>query len=188
MEGYLFPDTYTFLVDMDPQLVVQKIYANFNQKMTEEYYARMDELNMTLDEIIILASIVQAEAPTSTSMAKVASVFYNRLNNRDIFPKLQSDPTKKYVKEVIKPNISITNQDMYDAYDTYEGAGLPPGAICNPGLDAIEAVLYPATTDYFYFCANVNTKEIFYAVTLEEHNANLETIENQYAAAQENGE
>ena len=62
---------------------------------------------------------------------------------------------------------------MYDAYDTYVGIGLPPGAVCNPGIDAINAVLYPAETDYFYFCSNLETKEFFYAKTLAEHEENL---------------
>ncbi len=62
---------------------------------------------------------------------------------------------------------------MFKAYDTYQGAGLPPGPICNPGLDAINAVLYPAETDYFYFCSNLETGEFFYAETLDEHNQNL---------------
>ena len=106
-------------------------------------------------------------------MKLVASVFWNRLNNSSTYPMLQSDPTSKYVKNIIIPNEKVENEQMYIAYDTYKGKGLPPGAICNPGIDAIEAVLYPSQTDYYYFCANVKTKKIYYAKTLAEHNRNL---------------
>ena len=108
-------------------------------------------------------------------MKMVASVFHNRLNNPDEFPLLQSDPTTNYAEEVIEPNLEIPSQSMCDAYDTYVGGGLPPGAICNPGIEAIEAVLYPRDTDYFFFCSNLETGEFFYAETLAEHEANLVT-------------
>jgi len=176
MEGYLFPDTYTFYVESDPESVCMKIYQNFENKITEEHYAQMQKKGMTLDEVITLASIVQKEAPTSDSMKMVASVFENRLNNEDIFPRLQSDPTTYYVEEIIKPNIQVKSNAIFEAYDTYQGYGLPPGAICNPGIAAIEAVLYHEDTDYFYFCADIDTMEIYYSETLEEHEEYLAMI------------
>ncbi|MGN0647033.1 MAG: endolytic transglycosylase MltG [Oscillospiraceae bacterium] len=179
MEGYLFPDTYQFYVDEDPEIVVQKIYENFERKLTDADIARMEELGMTLDELVTLASIVQAEAPVSSSMKMVASVFHNRLNNSSLFPLLQSDPTRVYVEDVIAPNLDIANQLMCDSYNTYVGQGLPPGAINNPGKDAIDAVLYPAESDYYFFCANVQTGEIFYAKTNAEHEENLALIKQQ---------
>ncbi len=179
MEGYLFPDTYQFYVDEDPEIVVQKIYENFERKLTDEDIARMEELGMTLDELVTLASIVQAEAPVSSSMKMVASVFHNRLNNSSLFPLLQSDPTRVYAEEVIEPNLDIENRLMCDSYNTYVGQGLPPGAINNPGRDAIDAVLYPAESDYYFFCANVQTGEIFYAKTNAEHEENLALIKQQ---------
>lgn len=117
--------------------------------------------------------MVQAESSNISDMKKVASVFLNRLNNSEEYPRLESDPTRKYVEDVIKPNIDIPNQEMFNAYDTYKGEGLPPGPICNPGLDAISAVLYPEDTDYYFFCADLETGEVFYAKTLEEHQENL---------------
>lgn len=179
MEGYLFPDTYQFYVDEEPEIVVQKIYENFEHKLTDEDIARMEELGMTLDELVTLASIVQAEAPVSSSMKMVASVFHNRLNHSSLFPLLQSDPTRVYAEEVIEPNLDIENQLMCDSYNTYVGQGLPPGAINNPGKDAIDAVLYPAESDYYFFCANVQTGEIFYAKTNAEHEENLALIKQQ---------
>lgn len=173
MEGYLFPDTYRFYLDEDPMIVAKKIYKNFDSKITPDYYGRMEDLDMTLEETLTLASIVQAESANKSDMKKVASVFLNRLESPDTFPLLQSDPTTNYVEDVIMPNIDVPYQEMYDAYDTYKGPGLTPGPICNPGLDAINAVLYPAETDYYYFCSNLDTGEFFFAKTNEEHEANL---------------
>lgn len=173
MEGYLFPDTYTFYVEEDPKIVCKKIYRNFETRITPDIYARMDDLGLEFEEMLTMASMVQAEASSVYDMKRVASVFRNRLADPDNYPLLQSDPTRKYVEEVIKPNIEFPSKEMFKAYNTYEGAGLPPGPICNPGLDAINAVLYPADTDYYYFCANVDTGEVYYARTNEEHEANL---------------
>ncbi len=184
MEGYLFPDTYTFYKDMEPDSVCQKIYVNFDSKMTQEMYDRIEELDTTLDEVITLASMVQAEAADVEDMTKIASVFWNRLNNPEEFGgRLQSDPTKKYVEQTIKPNIDLSNQQMYDAYDTYVCKGLPAGAINNPGIAAINAVLWPAKTRYFYFYANIDTGKTYFAKTLEEHNENIEKVKQEQEEA-----
>lgn len=176
LEGYLFPDTYEFYKDEDTEIVCRKIFNNFENKITDEYYSRMSEINMSLDEVITLASIVQKESGNVSDMKNIARVFINRLNNPDTFPMLQSDPTRIYAEEVIHVNSDIVNVNMETAYNTYESAGLPPGAICNPGIDAIEAVLYPADSNYFYFCADVETGTTYFAETLEQHNANLELV------------
>ena len=185
MEGYFFPDTYTFYEEMEPDAVCRKIYMNFDLKITDEDYARIEELDTTLDEVIILASMVQAEAANSEEMPEIASVFWNRLHHPENFGggKLQSDPTSKYVTQVIKPNIELENQQIYDAYDTYVCVGLPAGAIGNPGIDAIQAVLYPSDTNYFYFYANIDTGITYFAETLEQHNANIEMVRQQQAEA-----
>lgn len=172
MEGYLFPDTYQFYLEEDPRVVAKKIYKNFEARVTPDLRGRMSDLDMEMEEVLTLASIVQAEAANTRDMKNVASVFYNRLNAPDEFPLLQSDPTTNYVEDIIMPNIEVRSEKMFEAYDTYRGAGLPPGPICNPGLDAINAVLYPAETDYFYFCSNLETGEFYYAETLEQHEQN----------------
>ena len=166
MEGYFF-------LEEDPANVAKKVCKNFEYKITPDLYGRMEDMGMTLEETLTLASIVQREAGDSYNMKLVASVFHNRLNNPDTFPLLQSDPTSNYVEEVIIPNLEIYSESICDAYDTYKGSGLPPGPICSPGLDAIEAVLYPRETNYYYFCSDLETGEFFYAETLEEHEANL---------------
>lgn len=173
MEGYLFPDTYDFYIESPATLVVQRLRQVFSQKIYSKYYDEMSSSDLSFDQIITLASMVQAEAPNYEDMQKVSSVFINRLKDSEAYPKLQSDPTKKYVAEVIKPNLNEKNDEMCNAYDTYVGDGLPPGAICNPGEDAIKAVLNPADTEYYYFCANIDTKEIYYAQTVQEHEENL---------------
>lgn len=173
MEGYCYPDTIDFYLESPATLVVQRFRQIFAEKVYSKYYTQMSESDLTFDQIITLASMVQAEAPNYEDMQMVASVFYNRLKDSNAYPKLQSDPTKKYVAEVIKPNLYEKNEEMCNAYNTYIGDGLPPGAICNPGEDAIKAVLNPADTDYYYFCANIDTKEIYYAKTKEQHDANL---------------
>lgn len=181
MEGYVFPDTYYLYEEMDPEKVCQKIYLNFNNKLTPDRIKRMEELQLTLDELITFASIVQKEASTPNMMTMVASVFWNRRYNSDEFPKFESDPTSNYSNYVIKPNQDVYNKAMIEAYDTYLSAGLPPGAICNPGLDAIDAVLKCQPSDYFYFIANIHTGETFFSETLEEHTAKQEKIKEDIA-------
>ncbi|MBQ5335565.1 MAG: endolytic transglycosylase MltG [Oscillospiraceae bacterium] len=176
MEGYCFPDTYNFYVNEDPAIVAQKIYENFEKKMLPTDYAKMEELGWSLDQVITLASIVQAESGNKEDMKGIASVFHNRILNSAVYPQLQSNPTSNYVRDVIKPNQEVQNILMQDAYDTYIGVGLPPGAIGNPGKDAIEAVLYPAQTDYFYFYANVDTRVTYFARTNEEHEQNIAMV------------
>lgn len=192
MEGYVFPDTYYFYEEMDPEKVCQKIYLNFDNKLTDERIKKMEELHLSLDELITFASIVQKEAATTNTMTMVASVFWNRLNNPDDFPKLQSDPTTNYANNVIKPNQDVYNKTMIEAYDTYQGAGLPPGAICNPGIEAIDAVLANQKSDYFYFIANIYTGETLFAETLEKHEENQQKINEEIAQMendnQEDGE
>lgn len=185
MEGYLFPDTYTFTVDMEPEQVCQKIYYNFNQKISDDNrLKRMKELGLSLDQLITLASIVQKEAPFREDMNHVAGVFWNRLEKPEAETAgfLQSDPTSNYSKYVIKTRLAVPNKEMIDAYDTYISKGLPPGAISNPGLDAIDAVLQKMQTDDFYFVANIYTRETFFTKTLDEHNAKEEEVKAAVAA------
>ncbi len=170
MEGYVFPDTYTFKPNEDPKSVAKKFLSNFDKKYTDSMKQRCKELGFSQDELITLASIIQAEAPDVANMKKVSSVFHNRLKSDSGFAKLESDPTIKYGRETIEDDAS---QEVITAYNTYQSQGLPPGAICNPGIDAINATLYPDTTDFYYFCSNLDTREFFYAKTFEQHNVNL---------------
>lgn len=174
-EGYFFPDTYEFYLDDDAYNVSRIIKEHFAEKFTASMQSKMRQSGMTLNELITLASMVQREAGTVKDMPIVASVFLNRLDDPATFPSLESDATGNYIKNVIKKeadtNVSI--KFFTEGYDTYNCKGLPAGAICNPGLDAINAVLNPEETEYYYFCNNLDTGKAYYAKTLEEHEKNL---------------
>ncbi|MBQ7083236.1 MAG: endolytic transglycosylase MltG, partial [Oscillospiraceae bacterium] len=174
LEGYLFPNTHQFFVGESVDSVLNRFLKDFSSQITDEMRTRMNELNLTLDETLILASIIQKEASDPDEMKNISEVFHNRLRNSDTYPNLQSDPTIFYVERVIKQKIGMTNQPMYDAYNTYVCKGLPVAPICNPGIDAIEAALYPANhdVDYFYFVTDDEGK-YYYAATLAEHNYNI---------------
>ena len=175
-EGFFFPDTYSFYVDDSAYNVTKNMRAQFEKVMNDNnLYEKIEKSDFTIEEVIILASIVQAEAATEEDMQNVASVFINRLNNSSEFPKLQSDATDNYYNNVIVPQSgdSISLAMFQDAYDTYVKDGLPSGAVGNPGLDAILAVVDAPETDYLYFCSNLETKECFFAETLSEHEENL---------------
>lgn len=171
-EGYLFPDTYEFYVSDSAYNVAKKIKTRTNEILNADTIKLSAERGFTLDQVVTLASIVQREAGSVEQMADIASVFENRLAKPDSFPRLQSDTTYSYIDNVIKKILTVEYQDMYDAYDTYTCIGLPVGPICNPGKDAIDAVLNPAETDYYYFCSNLETKETFFATTDDEHEEN----------------
>ncbi len=170
-EGYLFPDTYEFFKQEEPKSVAKKFMDNFSKKFTADLWGRMDDMGLSLEETITLASIVQAESGHSGQMRKVSSVFWNRLDHPDKYPKLQSDVTREYVNNFIKPYIEAPNQAIYDAYNTYACDGLPVAPICNPGLEAIQAALYPEDTGYYYFLTD-KEGNYYYAKTLSEHNRN----------------
>ena len=198
LEGYLFPDTYNFYVGENPKSAAKRFLTRFNELVfTDKMTAQMEALGMSLDETVILASIIQAEAGGGgyKEMCRVSSVFHNRLNNPDVLGgMLQSDVTIFYVNDNIKPYLNYTDQDMYDAYNTYKCVGLPVGAICNPGLEAIQAALNPEETNYFYFLTD-DAGTFYYANTLQEHeynnylaqqvNAQLKEQASQEAAASE---
>lgn len=183
MEGYLFPDTYEFykastddlnsLAEEDYEVILRTIFENFESKYDDEIKARAAEVGMTMDQVVTLASIVQLEARDAADMKMVASVFTNRLNNYEMFQALESDPTREYSEYLDDLDDYSVNRKMLDAYNTYKSNGLPPGPICSPGIDAIKAVLWPANTNNYYFCANIETGEVYYAETLEQHEANL---------------
>lgn len=174
-EGYFFPDTYDFYVGDTASNITRIVREHFESKITDKMYTRMDKLGLDLNEVMTLASLVQLEANSPEEMPLVASVFLNRMEDDDTFPMLQSDTTTKYIKNVISTQTAnATAIEHYtDYYDTYQCKGLPAGPICNPGIDAINAVLYPEDTDYYYFCNNLETGESFFAETLEEHEKNL---------------
>lgn len=177
LEGYMFPDTYEFFVGADTNYVIKKFLDNFQSKWTAEYQARAEKLGYTCDEIIIIASIIQAEANNVDDMKLVSSVIHNRLNNSSVYPTLGCDSTRHYAQNSIMPVIGDAEGMYYaETYDTDSNRGLPPGPICNPGMDAIRAALYPENTRYYFF-AHDETGKIYLATTDTEHNINKNEID-----------
>jgi UPF0755 protein len=175
LEGYMFPDTYVFYVGMEVEYVADRFFRNFNHRITNDMRKKAEELEMTLDEVITLASIIQKEADTNIENKTVSQVFHNRLHSPD-FPMLQSDVTIHYVERFIKPFLNWDNQLMYDAYNTYVREGLPIGPVCNPGLDAINAALNPDGTGFYYFVTD-DMGTYYYAANYSMHLNNIARAE-----------
>ncbi len=172
LEGYLFPATYEFEQGAEPGSVIRKFLNTFNSRWSEEYAAKSTELGMSVDEIITLASILEKEGTGEGQFLQISSVLHNRLNRSGLYPTLDCNSTKDYVKNTIAKRITTPEINKYVvSYNTYEIAGLPPSAICNPGLDAIESALFPTPSQNYFFRHDKNNK-IYLAETIEEHNAN----------------
>ncbi|MBR5975181.1 MAG: endolytic transglycosylase MltG [Clostridiales bacterium] len=179
LSGYLFPDTYDFDMNASEEEIISTFLRNMNTKLYDEFYERAAKLHMSVDEIITLASLIQMESTDKTDMLYISAVFHNRLNSED--PDMQylgSCASINYLRE--KAGMThvwaATAQDLEwdNPYNTYYYRGLPPGPICMPSLDAIQAALYPEPNcSYMYFCAKGDGRTAF-AVTKEEHEANVE--------------
>ncbi|MCL2495729.1 MAG: endolytic transglycosylase MltG [Oscillospiraceae bacterium] len=168
-EGYLFPDTYEFFIDENANSALCKLFDNFQAKWKEEYSTRARELGYTVDQIVILASVIQKEAANAAQMGDVSGVLHNRLNHPSVYPMLECNATRDYVLNNIATEMDPGAAEMYDAlYNTYRCAGLPAGPICNPGIKAIEAALNPVKHDYFFF-QHDKYGEIYLNKTRDEH-------------------
>ena len=176
LEGYIFPDTYEFFVDMNPTNVVKKFLSNFHNRVDDEFLLSIRDLPNGLgemDNLITLASIIQKEAASYEEMCRVSAVFHNRLDDSANYPFLQSDATNNYIKDSIRPFMSVENQALYDAYDSYKCIGLPIGPICNPGLDAIKAAANPDPSITGTFFVSDDAGNYYYASSMAEHEANI---------------
>ena len=187
-EGYLFPETYEFLKDDTVHNYVATFYAQFDAQITDEMYAELKKQDMTLPELITLASFVQEEAGNSQD-SNVAQVFRNRLAEGSPYPRLQSntsshiqsDADNNYLWNWVAPYYGGWDnipENIVAAYDTYSCKGLPAGPISNPGLAAIQAALDPQPNedakDAYFFVTDLKGN-YYYARTLSEHNANCQT-------------
>lgn len=171
LEGYLFPDTYEFYAYDSKecaQMVVDKMIAQTENKITDGMYKRAEELGYSMNEILTMASIIQMESGQNTDeMANVAAVFYNRLNSKD-FDTLGSSPTCYYGDSFGKKDDG--------RYNTYNVKGLPPGPLCSPGIDAINAALYPTqNADYYYFVTDSNGN-FYYHKTMAEQEKTISKL------------
>jgi UPF0755 protein len=185
LSGYLFPDTYDFDMNASEEEIISTFLRNMNTKFYDEFYERAEKLGMSVDEVITLASLIQMETTDKTDMLYVSAVFHNRLASED--PDMQflgSCASINYLREQAGMSHvwAATAQDLeWDSpYNTYRNRGLPPGPICMPSLDAIQAALYPEPNcNFMYFCAKGDGRTAF-AVTKEEHDANVEKYKDNW--------
>ncbi len=178
LDGYLFPDTYEFYNASTEATVIGKLLKRFDQVFQESFVTKAESLGYTVDEILILASMVEKEGGTQSDFFDISSVFHNRLKKKANFPCLQSDATVVYaIHHETGERINPTGEDMeYESpYNTYLYAGLPPGPIANPSASAIRAALYPADTNYYYF-VSASAHLTYFSTTKEEHDANIAKI------------
>ena len=193
LEGYLAPDTYRVFRNASAQQIVSTLVEQTNTVIDEVYYSdtiqyevdpetgeyrevvRYRNDDLTLDEIIVLASMIEKEAASTEDYGRVSAVFTNRMNAG---MRLESDPTATYLLGIDKLALSNEETSAVNNYNTYVIDGLPIGPICNPSAAAMEAALYPdveyVDEGYLYFCAKEPTSgELAFAKTLEEHEANV---------------
>ena len=172
LEGYLFPDTYRVYASSTVTEVITKMLDNFDKKLTPQMRADIKAQGKSIYEIVTLASIIEKEAPINYSTGDnrdariIAGIFYNRLRSGQA---LQSDATLSYIYGDNDPSHSGSALENTSPYNTYKYRGLPPGPICNPGILAIEAAIYPLATDYNYFLTPKGKTEVIYARTYDEH-------------------
>lgn len=168
LEGYLFPDTYRFDKESTLDEVVTKMRANFDYKLDQNLRDAIEEQGKTLEEIIIMASLLEKEVSSEADRQIVSGIFWKRLANN--YP-LESCATIAYILGVDKWHYSIADTKVDSPYNSYQNVGLPPGPICNPGLSTIRAAIYPQANDYNFFLSKPDGETVF-SKTLEEHNQN----------------
>lgn len=177
LEGYLFPDTYEIFTDSTPEEILDKLLTRYYDVYTGEWVARAQELEMTRDQVMTLASIIEREASDPEDFAKVSAVFHNRLERG---MKLESCATLNYITGQDRYTFTADEMAIVSSYNTYLNEGLPIGPICNPGAAAIFAALYPdeqyMEEGYLFFC-NGNPKvsrKLLFSKTYEEHQEKVE--------------
>ncbi len=172
LEGFLFPDTYRVFTDASAEDIIFKMLANFDRQLTAEMRAEIARQGKTIYEVIIMASLIEKEAPIDYSDPEnrdariVSDIFWGRLK---VGQALQSDATLSYLLDDNNPAHSGKDLEIDSPYNSYKYRGLPPTPICNPGIKAIEAAIYPIATNYNYFLTSLDGRDIYYARTYEEH-------------------
>ena len=168
VEGFLYPDTYFFYKHTSPRDVMKVMVDNFFRKVGKSRLEKMKKRGFYT--ILILASIVEEEATFDFEKPIIASVYWNRLRKG---MRLQADPTAMYGLRIFHRPPRPEDLRKDNPYNTYTRDGLPPTPICSPTVSSIDAVLYPAKTDYFFFVAKGDGTH-FFARTYEEHLKNIE--------------
>lgn len=178
-EGYLFPETYSFFPYDEPRNVIAEMVNTFRSRFTPEMLRQAKEMNMSLNEVVTLASMIEEETAIGNERALISSVFHNRLR---LGWKLQCDPTVIYALGGLNRPPTRNDLDFDSPYNTYVYYGLPPGPICSPGLASISAALNPASTNFTYFVAAGGGRHTFTA-NLSEHNRAVSETKRKLKAA-----
>ena len=170
LEGYLAPNTYEVYVTATEDDIIRKLLSQTEAAFPVEFQERAEELGMSMDQVLTLASLIEKEAKQS-DFARVSAVFHNRLKQN---MKLESDVTIHYITGVRKMALADKDLTVSSPYNTYQVQGLPVGPICNPSTAAIRAALYPdekmVQEKYLFFCAKEpESGELYFTKTLAEH-------------------
>ncbi|MBI5080870.1 MAG: endolytic transglycosylase MltG [Chloroflexi bacterium] len=170
LEGFLFPDSYRFLPKTTTAQVVDRILSEFDKQFTTQMRTDAAKKNLTVYQVVTLASIVEREAVKDEERPIIASVFLNRLK---INMKLDADPTTQYAIATSAnwwPPLNFDPRTIAHPFNTYVNTGLPPTPIANPSLKSMQAVIYSAETKYLFFRAKCDgSKTHNFSVTYEEH-------------------
>ena len=165
LEGYLWPDTYFISAGSDPRRVAARMVANFRNHLPDSIAERAAKLELTLNEVITLASIIEWETSVRSEARTISSVYHNRLRRKML---LQADPTVSYALGKGPARLFYSDLKVDSPYNTYRYVGLPPGPINNPGRFSIEAALNPESTNYLYFVARGDGTHTF-STNLSDH-------------------
>lgn len=173
LEGYLFPDTYHFSWPLDERAAILRMVDRFNEVFDAPMRARADSLGLTPNEVVTLASIIQAEAVYDSEMPRISAVYHNRLVRG---MRLEADPTVAYALGGVRRRLYYKDLRVRSPYNTYRIGGLPPGPICSPGRAALEAAVSPLTGSRdLYFVADGRGRHLF-SRSLREHLMNKERV------------
>ena len=175
LEGYLFPATYTIKENTTVESLIDEMLAAMDKNLSS-HYATIKEKNLTVNELLTIASLVEKEGAKTEDRKLIAGVFYNRLN---LGMPLQSNIAILYAEGKLGQNISLADDAAIDTsidspYNDYTKVGLMPGPVDSPSLDAIESSINQTKSDYLYFVANVQDGKVYYATTREEHDRNVQ--------------
>lgn len=172
IEGYLFPDTYHLYLEKPiEEELIESMLNNFDKK-TQDLRENLPE-DMTLQEWVILSSLVEREVRKKDEQELVASIFWKRLH---IFMPLQSCASIQYILGEQKLELTIADTQIPSPYNTYQNSGLPPGPVSNPGLEALKASSFPKDTNILFFVAKPDGGHIF-SETYEEHLAAIDQVD-----------
>ena len=167
LEGFLFPDTYEFYVNMQASSAINKLLEVFHHRMTDEMLTQASNIGLTVGDVVNVASLIEKEAANDTERGLIASVIYNRINSNMVLG-IDAAVLYAYPDHEGAPTADMLAADT--PYNTRLHTGLPPTPICSPGLASINAALYPETTSYFYYALDTATGEHRFFTNEDEFN------------------